>query len=421
MFRFLTGTWRWPTRLIVWLFCLTLPLTIFPIFFGTINGISFTLWYQKNVDDNTNKLLNDVGDVLSDWGVGGDAPSFRKFMDSYNDFHLVRVSTNDWLHKLGFVLPREYSDPNDLTIPIDKHANLGTLMRDVSCRTSAPTPREQWLYLSYLAFPGHNTWDKAFNDVLEYAHAHPTVNQSGFHFAMCGDTASFLCGVWSTRSPALLHFKVEDDPPNPEDVEEGLTYSASWRDLRPVTVRLIEFPLKDEFTGLSLSTFPSPKQQMLSMVAGDRLYEQIEPYEFFAQTGKRFSEYIEKLYDTSGTVLNYLDKADGWMIDHVTKPSGVEPVLEVMGQFVFQASIISSSLACFTIRGISNLIDGFLGRPGLGDQVLAGLNVDQDPQENFWGDFKKRLNGMVAELKRRKAEERSSSGGPDTSMTITAA
>ncbi|OAG04989.1 uncharacterized protein CC84DRAFT_1165337 [Paraphaeosphaeria sporulosa] len=358
-------------------------------------------------------------DVLEDWGVGGDAPSFRKFMDTYNDFHLVRVNSNDWLHKLGFVLPREYSSPNDLTIPIDKHANLETLMRDTSCRTHAGKPREQWLYLSNLAFPGFNTWDTAFNGVLEYVHAHPTLNESGFHFAMCGDTASFLCGVWSTQSPALLHFQVEDGPPNPEDLEEGLTYSAQWRHLRPVTVRLIEFPLKDEFTGLPISTFPSPKQQMLSMVAGDRLYEQIEPYDSWVQTGKRFSEYVEKSYKTPGTVLHYVDNVDEWMIEHVTKPLGVETGLVVISQFVFQVSILGSSLVCSTIRSISYLIDSFLGRPGLGDQALAELNVDQDPEEDFWANLKKDLNEVIAESKRRKAEEQSSSGNPDTSMTIT--
>ncbi|KAF2447157.1 hypothetical protein P171DRAFT_331170, partial [Karstenula rhodostoma CBS 690.94] len=169
----------------------------------------------------------------------------------------VRVNSNDWLHKLGFVLPREYSDPDDETISIDKYADLGTIMRDTSCRSYARKPREQWLYLSHLAFPGFNTWDMAFNSVLEYVHAHPTLNQSGFHFATCGDTAGFLCGVWSTRYPALLHFKVEDDPPNPEDLEEGLTYSAQWGHLRPVTTRLIEFPLRNEFTGLPISAFPS--------------------------------------------------------------------------------------------------------------------------------------------------------------------
>lgn len=394
---------------------------MFLIFIGTLNGISFTLWYQKHVDNNTNKFLEEVKEILSDWSVGGDAPTFRNYMDSYNDFHLVRVNSNDWVHKLGFVLPREYSNHSDDTVTIDKYANLETLMRDTSCRTYTQSPREQWLYLSYLAIPELSTWDMAFNNVLEYVHAHPTLNQSGFHFSTCGDTASFLCGVWSTQTPALLHFKVEDDPPNPEDLKEGITYSGEWRHLRPVTVRLIEFPLKDEFTSLPISTFPSPRQQMLSMVTRDRLYEQIEPYDSWTQTEKRFSEYVKKLWSTLGTVLNYVDKVDDWMIDHVTKPLAIEPVLLDLTGLLFAASAITSGFACSMIRGISYLIDSFLGRPGLGDRALAGLNVDQQPEDHFWKDFLYDMDKIVANEKIRKAEYKSSSGVTDTSMSITTA
>jgi hypothetical protein len=419
MLRFPIATLRWPVRLIKWLFLLTLPMTIFPVLSGTITGVTFGIWYQRHIDDTTKKFLEQVTDFLGDWGVGGDAPTYHTFMDTYNDFHLVRVNGNDWLSKLGFVLPNEYTDPNDDTISIDKYADLGTLMRDTSCRSYARKPREQWLYLSYFAFPGLNAWDKAFNGVLEYVHAHPSLNQSGLHFATCGDTAGFLCGVWWAHSPALLHFKVEDDPPNLEDLEEGLTYSAQLRYLRPVTVRLIEFPLENKFTGLPMSTFPSPEQQMLSMVAGDRLYEQFEPFETWVQIQKRFSEYISDA--PKGTVLNYVNKADDWMIDHITEPLGIEPVLVGIGDFLVSFFGIVSVLTCRMIRGISNQIREFLGQPKQGDLHLAGLNMDQTPEELFWGDVIGGMGNFIADEKRRMAEQKSSSGTTGTSMSITMA
>jgi hypothetical protein len=419
MLRFPIATLRWPARLIKWLFLLTLPVTIFPVFSGTITGITFGIWNQRHVDDTTNKFLDQVKDFLGDWGVGGDAPTFRNFMDTYNDFHLVRVNGNDWLSKLGFVLPNEYTDPDDDTISIDKYADLGTLMRDTSCRSNARKPREQWLYLSYLAFPGLDAWDTAFNGVLEYVHAHPSLNQSGFHFATCGDTAGFLCGVWWTRSPALLHFKVEDDPPNLEDLDEGLTYSAHWKYLRPVTVRLIEFPFENKFTGLPMSTFPSPKQQMLSMLAGERLYEQFEPYDTWVQMLRRFAEIWNNA--SQGTVLNYFNKADEWMIDHVANPLGIEPALAEIGGFLMSFFGLASVLTCGMIRGVANQIREFFGQPKLGDLSLAGIDMDQSPEDLFWGDVIGGMGNFIADEKRREAEQKSSSGATDTSMSITMA
>ena len=224
MLRFLIATSRWAVRLIKWLFVLTLPLTVFPIFSGSFNGIIWGYWNLQHIDKHTNKFLDEMKDVLTDWGVGGNVPTFREYLDIHNDFHLMRINANDWASKLGFGLPTEYTDLEDPNIGIDKLADLGTLMRDTSCRSEAQKPREQWLYLSFSSYPAIDKWDAAFNEVFEYVHAHTTLNQSSFYHAMCGDTAGFLCGVWSTRPPALLHFKVEDFPPDPEDIEEGLTY-----------------------------------------------------------------------------------------------------------------------------------------------------------------------------------------------------
>lgn len=361
MFQFLTTKLRRPIRLTTWLIFLTLPLYICPLFLGTILGLYFPLWRGMHVTDHNSIFIDDMEETVSDWRVGGNALSCRKAMDTRNDFHLVRVNTKDWLHKLGFVHPREYTDPENDSNPIDKLADLQTLMRDTSCRTLADSPREQWLYLSESASLGLGTWDTAFNGVLEYVHAHSILNQSGIHFASCHGTAAFLCGVWFSKGPALLHFKVEDDPPSPQDLQEGLTYSAPLIHLRPITVRVIEFPLKDEYTGLPISTFPRPKQQMLSTVAGDRLYEQFDPYNLDTQMFKRFFEHVHnKLYNAPGTVLHRMNKVDQWMTDRVTDPLGIEPVLQSLGSFAFTISVLGSDLFLFAKLTIFNMIDNFL-------------------------------------------------------------
>ncbi|KAL1605368.1 hypothetical protein SLS60_004916 [Paraconiothyrium brasiliense] len=423
MWRSLIAMFKRPLRLIKWLFLLTLPVTIFPIFGGIFTGITFGIWNTQHIDKTSKKFVDEVTDLLGDWGVGGNVPTFREYLDTHNDFHLTRVNSNDWLPKLGFFLPNEYTDLDDPIISIDKYANLETLMRDISCRTYAQMPLEQWLYLSYLAFPSINQWDKAFNGVLEYVHAHSDLNQSGFHFANCGDTAGFLCGVWTTRHPALLHFKVEDEPPKPEDIEDGLTYPCDLVHLRPVTVRLIEFPLKQEFTGLPLSIFPSPKQQMLSFVAGERLYEQIEPYDPWPQMQKRFTEHMDSLWDAEGTVLNYINKVDDWMIDHITKPLGIEPVLIDMGSFLMMFSAIASQLTCNVIKSTSYLVGNFLGRPRPGDLSLAEAGIDpyEEPEDRFWGDVVRDVAGGFRESLQRVKAKQSSAGGNDISISITRA
>lgn len=412
---------KWVLRLVKWIFLLTLPLTIFPIFNGLLHGFLFPYWTMQHIDRATNTFFDETKDIMSDWGVGGNAPTFRQYLDTHNDFHLMRVNTNDWLGKLGFILPSEYMAMADPNTGIDKCADLVTLMRDTSRRSCARKPREQWLYLSDFAFPSINKWDAAFDEVLQYRHAHSKLNQTRFYHANCGDSAGFLCGVWATRSPALVHFKVEDDPPKLEDIEQGLTYRAPLRYLRPVTVRIIEFPLKDAFTALPASTFPSFKQQMLSIVAGDNLYEQFEPYDSWSQMVKRFDEYMDTLLDAPGTWLNRFNKADTWIDDHVAEPLGLTPYVTGITQVMFTISSLVSALTGALYRNILFQFKEFLGRPRLGDEALAGFVEDEDAEDRFWKDFKASLNTFADNAKRRKAAERSSQGSSDTSMSITAA
>lgn len=391
----------WKTS--IWLFLLTLPLTFFPIFFGTLGGLLFPVFFERHITANTEKYLTDVRDAASDWGVGGDAPSFRQFQDTKNDFHLTRINSNDWVSKLGFHLPVEYSDPDTfirLDTPIDKHASLDTLMRETGCASADVLPKEQWLFLTRYEWIDLDGWNAAWDDLLRHAYTDPVLNKTGFHFAECAKTASFLCGIWNTRAPALLHFLVEDEPLREEDMDPELSYTLPPSNLRPVTVRIIELGLQDAYTGLPWTTFPSKEKQLRSIIAGDRMYEQFEPYESADELLQlRFNEYMDGLMDAPGTLLNYINEMDWWTIRNVNRPLGIDDYLGSLHGICFNVALIASSLIDgLVVRPVREVYNEFLGTPKPGDVIFADMDDEEigggmDDLFGFNAMFQKVLEG----------------------------
>ncbi|KAK4633538.1 hypothetical protein CLAFUR0_03020 [Fulvia fulva] len=372
-------------RAIKGLLLLTLPITILPIFSAVFGGIGFSIWHNRHITENTDKFLYEIKDSLHDWGVGGGVPSFRDFQDTHNDFHLMRINSNDWTAKLGLLLPEEYT----------------------SCHATAKMPKEQWVWLAWYGFPTYNLeWDGAFNHALQCVHAHKPLNASGFFYAQCSGTAGFLCGVWSTRPPALVHFVVEDEPLDVADIDESLTYSAPSDKLVPVTARIIEFPLKDAYTGLPLNKFSGYKEQILSIISGDRFYEQFEPYDSMQQTLTHFNEYIDKLWDAKGTLLNRINKMDTWMVDYVTTPLGIEDAIGFMHGLIFElVAGLTQGLVMGPAQSIWKFVEQFSGRPKRGDWILGDVDdLSQEPA-NIMDDI---LGGFWASLEETIAKEKSS-------------
>ncbi|EME47971.1 hypothetical protein DOTSEDRAFT_69788 [Dothistroma septosporum NZE10] len=398
-------------RVVKWLLLLTLPITIFPIFSAVFGGITFSIWRQRQIDANVDKFLNEIKNSMNDWGVGGGAPSFREFEDTHNDFHLMRINSNDWTAKMGFLLPEEYTSVESVDVSIDTYASLTTLMRDMSCPDTAKMPKEQWVWLAWYGFPQFDVqWDGAFNHALQYVHAHSNLNESGLFYAQCSGTAGFLCGVWSTRPPALIHFLVEDEPLDDAGGDETLTYSSPRDKLLPVTARIIEFPLQDAYTGLSPNQFSGYKEQILSIIAGDRLYEQFDPYDAVQQTFSHFDEYVNKLWDEKGSLLNRVNKMDDWMIDHVNKPLGIEDTVVFMHSFLFLlAAGATEGLVLLPARVVSQTVGEFLGRPKRGDWILGNLgDKPQEPaniMDDIFGDFWASLGENIAKHQSSMTEE----------------
>lgn len=89
---FISKIWK----VVNWPFLRTLPVTVLPLF-------TAIAWNHALVDANTDKWLYEIKDAL------GDVPTFRQFQYEHNDFHTMRINSNDFLAKLGFMLPEQYN------------------------------------------------------------------------------------------------------------------------------------------------------------------------------------------------------------------------------------------------------------------------------------------------------------------------
>jgi hypothetical protein len=332
--------------------------------------------------------------------------------------------------KLGFVFPQEYYMSEQYPdTPIDKHASLETLMLDTTCPTSAPcrprAPKEQWVYISDYAWESFmwdfKPWDGAFDAVVQAGYVPSPLNETRFFFAQYKTTASFLCSIWGVRMPALLHLYVEDEPPKPEDIAEGLNYCNLLSNLRPVTVRVVELPLKGVYTGLPADVFPSQKEQMLAITRGDKLYEQFEPWGALEQSMVRFNEHVQKLYHRKGTFHYYHGLPDDWMNDHITIPLGLYDRLNDMYDIVFTLTmVIMNYLVQPQYHFTKQIILDYLGYPRRGDVNMAqedDWNVKEVYRDMFGLGEPKNFEDMFADAWKRQSVEKNWPGGKVTTSS----
>jgi hypothetical protein len=340
--------------------------------------------------------------------------TFRDFQDTSNEYHVMRINSEDWAQKLGFVLPQEYYRSGLYPdTPIDKLASLKTLMLDTTCSTNVPcrpkAPKEQWVYISDYAWESFMweffPWDGAFDDVVQAGYVPSPLTETRLFVAQCRGTASFLCSMWGVRMPALLHFYVEDEPPKAEDVDKGLNYCSPLSNLRPVTVRVVELSLKGVYTGLPANVFPTQKEQMLAITRGDKLYEQFEPWDAFDQSMVRFNEQVQDLYHRKGTFHYYLDIPDDWMNHHVTIPLGMYDHLNDLHDIVITLTILAmKDLVKPPYHFMKQIILDYLGYPSLGDITRAqqdGLYMKDVYREIFGLREPIDSEGMLADAWKR--------------------
>jgi hypothetical protein len=420
MIKTLWSAWKRASRItwkcFKWLFLLTLPLTAAAIVCGISNGFYFAFWQSSLIDKHTDAFLHEMKELDNDWGVPG--MTFRDYQDTKNDFLVMRLNFNDWVTKMGFVHPKEYGEyALELDTPINRYGDFDAFMVDTRPSCGSPPPKEQWVYISEWAWPTLNEWDTAFETAIQAGYVPSALNQSRLFFTKCRE--NFLCGVWGVRAPTLLHFLVEDSAPEPEDVDPGLTYSASLSNLRPVTVRVIEFPLIDTYTGLPSSVFPSPKEQMLAIMRGDKLYEQFEPWTEFEQILRRFHEYVDdNYYDVKGTYLYYLGKVSSWVVKRVEKPLGIQDVSAIVYTISFLSTgAIVKFFILWPWHLVKDLVSGFFGYPKRGDRILGdGSEKEWNPLDQMMGmgGFAGGFNGLFDDLIQSAEVEKNFPGGKIT-------
>ena len=375
------------------LLIITFPLTLLPLLSAIYGGISFTFWHSNHVDETVKSLYLEI-----DHGLRFDRVSvpgtltFREFQESKHAFQTKKLNSDDWVSKLGFLMPQEYGDFGSFDFGIDKLANLETLMFDVTCAGSSPL--EQWVYVSSVTWPEVDDWDAAFVELVQHTNILPNATKPSLAFVKCAQS-SFLCGVWGVEAPALVHFKVEPEALEPSELDPDLTYDAEAANLRPVTVRVVELPLSDAYIHVPWHALPSPYLQLRSIVTNPALVEQFDTYDAVQQIMRRFNQYDDTL-DRPGSLRNAFNRADKWMARYVTEPLGVEPAIGVLHTATFMTSVVITHVLRWPFTTAMGLFRRWLGSPTVEEEIFGdGSAYEGSMWSDIFGGF---MNDMVEKL-----------------------
>ena len=219
---------------------------------------------------------------------------------------------------------------------------------------------ERWVWLTNTADPENDVWDAAFAEVIRRSYlleASPSSDDDStpgrFFFVNCNTTGHFLCGVWQTRAPALVHFQIEDAWAVDMAPDSSLTYSSSLQDLRPVTARIIEFPLPaTAYLPLPPGVFPSPEEQVTRIVYGEGVVEQFARYSATAQLLQRWEENPRVVAQRPGTLAWYLAGLDASIDRYELAPYGLWYVKA-------GAELISFALGVLSLKAVLFGYDSF--------------------------------------------------------------
>lgn len=323
------------SRLALFAFAITLPITIFPIIFGIGGAINFHFWNHGQVEKHINSFTFEVERKkgLNYWNVPG-ALTIHEFFDQKGPFHIPALNTFDWAEKLDFILPNEHQF--DQAIGIDKIGSLNGLVRS----TGLNLPSRYWVYVTSLPEWRADPWDDAFSSLLQHLYVEPLPLDTDIFYLDCSN-AGFLCGVWGVKYPSLVYFEVEDNSLadlkssiNHDDADGdwlsdlltlGYTYIYPDDALQPVTARIIELPLDGEEASklLPRSTFPSPTLQLRTLILDlvpDDVHAMWEEYSPIQQMMRRFQDHFNDVTERRGTWWYYLNEANSWYTDYILKP-----------------------------------------------------------------------------------------------------
>ena len=305
--------WLW--RVVWWIFLITLPFHFLPFLNGLIEGVFFsnllTETYSASLE---NYVSNAERAQWMDWFSVPGAPGIHDL--GVAPFHVVQLrDPHRWWQKLG--LWRFDIDVTDdaaiAEYPIDWFASLEVLYRRVP-RYGQAKPWHHFVYASPNNFPMEglwfNKWDSAFNELLQYHYANPAPTGASFHYLSC--PGNFLCDIWATRGPALLHFTTES--PDLFDESDQLEVRQQIPGYLPVTVRIIEFPLTDSAKlGLPPGQFPSPFNQLRSVTSHSHMWQVYQPFNKVAQLMERLNDRCNEAEKTYAQTYGRLYRLEIWI------------------------------------------------------------------------------------------------------------
>lgn len=332
-----------PVRgLVKTLVLISLPVTILPFLNGLIEGVFVGNYLLETGYASVFYLKQDLEakDFAEHLVVSG-----QRVVDAVlPPFHVLRLhDPTDWWERLGLErldFDKEAYPPYGSPDPTN-FASLHGLHRRVDDPEAEPW--HHWVYAS--AQPWHRKeflmdgWDIAFEELIRYHYANPSVASANFNYISCPE--SFLCASWRVHGPALLHFTTEAETDG--SVENQVpNYDA-------VTVRIIEFPLKENM--MLPGVFPSYFNQ-LKAVTEDDGWASHSPQSEFKQFLRRYSEVCENsesAYPRSYGRLAKLERAVLWTM------SFEDSVSPKVARFI--AICLSGATTVLGYRALNKILD----------------------------------------------------------------
>jgi hypothetical protein len=430
-------SWRWLSRIILYTFCISLPVFIFPIIAGIQGGVLFHFWLDNRIISNSHRLIAEVESQasLSYWNVPG-ALSIQEFMDQQGPFHIPKLTTFNWRQKLGLIWPNEHGI--ELETGVDKCATFDGLMRNLNCAENEALPTQYWIYVTSLPESRASPWDAAFSTLLQQLYMTPLAPNTGIFYLDCA-SAGFLCGVWAVKYPSLVHITIEDgtraetkhrlENEAEEEEEEvtwledhlarNYTYVAPDNLLLPMTVRVIELPLEDDAATnlLPRDTLPTPLEQLRTLILDPVPLEIVSnwyTWSFESMAVRRFQEYFNNKRETRGTWWYYFNEVDNWYVDHVLKPifgrdiNSSDGMLVEVRSFVFTLSILGAQVVAMPCRWVWGMYAwyaglGWDGEP-LDNTAVADAVEEGGLGDNMWDDM---MGGFWDSLARNMSAQES--------------
>lgn len=367
---------------------LSLPVTIFPVFFGVWGGVEFSRWSHRQIASGVDSFLREVEreSSLSYYNVPG-APTMRQWKDNKAPFFIPRLDSRTWANKMGMMKPQR-EDWEGINL-------MGTL-DDLVIRDKGP--REVWVYVTWLAEFSSNEWDVGFSQMLQEIYKRPLSTNKLFMLD-CIDSR-FLCDIWGVQQHTLVHFHAENftlaDPAAEGDARLDLDYGRPCEDLVPVTASVVELPLKGEeaVALLPRNRLATAEMQLRNVLRAPKtaVLEIFDEWSPAVQMMRRFQDLADGWHERPGTWWYTLHKADRWwtsnILEKVFGKDLDDNFMIVVQTIVFTVSILLTELLRLPFGFMWELYTWFMGLTWDGEPM--GTHVwpeDNGGTGGMWDDM----------------------------------